>query len=388
MRSLLAGILASLLFFALAGAAAAHEGATTGTGTLADPDLVALKQAVDEFRTQLAAIADACALTRDADAAAVTDCASRYAALRAEFKKLKQAALVLVRQQHEWAERSKHESDQLKKETEKLDSAKREEDSTRSRSLPDKIKWVDDRLLQDKADLEAAQQHATDVREAAAGLSGDKLEDANAVAAKWDERAAGYAAEIKRLTALRRQLVAALQNPKACTSNTSSCVKKEPTVCALHTSSCGSLRDRLEQQLKALDSTIAYKRQKIADLKELLAYKLAQANATTGEEHDRWLELASGVQREIAQWNGYLTDLLEQREDLVNKVNSTPAASLRDELTGQLKSLDDLAAYKRQKIAEAAAAGDQDAVAEWTAKLNDVLARRAELLARLNALPK
>src|ERR671934_2367754 len=97
MRSVLAGILASLLFLALAGAASANDGATTGTGTLQDPDLAALKQAVDEFRAQLADLAETCALSKAEGDASAKDCAARYAALRTEFKKVKQAALVLVR---------------------------------------------------------------------------------------------------------------------------------------------------------------------------------------------------------------------------------------------------------------------------------------------------
>jgi hypothetical protein len=113
MRPILAGILASLLFFALAGAASANDG---GTGNLQDPDLVALRQAVDEFRAKLATLADSCALSKDAaDTTAAKTCKEQYTALRVEFKQLKQAALVLVRNQHAWAERSKREADQLKK---------------------------------------------------------------------------------------------------------------------------------------------------------------------------------------------------------------------------------------------------------------------------------
>ena len=395
MRSVLAGILASLLFLALAGAASANDGATSGTGNLQDPDLAALKQAVDEFRTQLAALADTCALSREsADATAAKDCAAQYAALREEFKKLKQAALALVRQQHEWVKRSQQESERLKKEAEKVEAAKRDEESLKAKGLQDKIKWIDDRLLQDKADMEAARQHAKEVRDAASGLTGDKLEDANAIAAKWDEKAAQYAAEIERLTALRQQLVAALNAPKACASNTSTCAKKEPKACASHTSSCETTREKLTQQLKSLDETIAYKRSKIAELQDLLAYKLAQADATTGEEREHWLELAAGVREEIAQWTGYLNDLLRQREELVKKINSAPSdtkacaqtTSSCADLARQLKSIDELVAYKLSKIAEAKAAGDEDAVRYWANLINDLLAQRAEIVAKLNAL--
>ena len=391
MRSVLAGILASLLFFALAGAASANDGVTTNeTGNLQDPDLVALRQALDEFRTQVAALADACSLKKEGTAAGAQDCKAQYAALRAEFKQVRQAALVLVRNQHEWAKRAQQEAEQLKKESEKTDSAKHDEDGLKSKSLADKLKWIDDRLLQDKADLEAAQQHAKDARDAAAGLSGDKLAEANEVAAKWDEKAAQYAEDIKRLTTMRQQLVAASQAPKACASNTSSCSKDDKRACASNSgTSCTTTHDRLVQQLKSLDETINYKKQKLAELKNLLAYKLAQANVTTGDEQARWLELAQGVRGEIDQWTGYLNDLLKQREYLVQKLNSAPTtSSVREELTKELKSLDDLAAYKRQKIADADAANDQDAVSEWTAKLNDVLSQRAAVLAKLNALPQ
>jgi hypothetical protein len=395
MRSVLAGILASLLFFALAGAASANDDATTGT--LADPDLTALKQAVDEFRAELATLADVCALTKEtADAAAREDCAARYAALRAEFKKVKQAALVLVRNQREWAKRSKQEAEQLKKETEKVDAAKHDEDSMKSKTVAEKIKWVDDRLLQDKADMEAALQRAKDAREAAAGLTGERLEDAKAVAAKWDEKAAQYAEDIKRLTAMRQQLVAAQNSPKACASNTSACAKKAPKACvSTGTTSCGTAREKLAQQLKSLDETIAYKRGKLADLNELLAYKLAQADATTGEERQHWLDLAQGVREEIAQWTGYLNDLLKQREELVKKLNGTPVSDTKAcamtttscaDLARQLKSIDDLVAYKLQKVAEAKAAGDQEAVRYWTNLINDLLAQRAEIAAKLNAV--
>jgi hypothetical protein len=254
------------------------------------------------------------------------------------------------------------------------------------------LKWIDDRLLQDKVDMEAAKQHAQDARDAAAGLSGDKQEDALAAAEKWDEKAAQYADDIKRLTALRSQVVAS-QQPKAdkpktvCASNTTSCQPK--TACVSTTTSCQTSREKLTQQLKSLDDMIAYKKQKIADLQDLLAYKLAQAEATTGEERDHWLALAQGVREEIDQWTGYLNDLLKQREDLVRKINAAPTTSTaRDELTRQLKSLDDLIAYKLQKVTEAKDAGDEEAVRNWTNLLNDVLAQRAAVVAKLNALPK
>ena len=403
MRPILAGILASLMFFALAGAASANDG---GTGNLQDPDLIALKQAVDDFRTKLATLADSCALSKDAaDATVAKTCKEQYAALRAEFKTLKQAALVLVRNQHQWAERAKQEADQLKKETDKSETAKHDESALDSKTAADKLKWIDDRQLQDKVDLDAAKQHAQDARDVAAGLSGEKQDEALAVASKWDEKAAQYAEDIKRLTALRAQVVAS-QQPKAekpktaCASNTTSCQPKtvcasnttscQPkTVCASTTTSCQTSRDKLTQQLKSLDDTIAYKKAKLADLQDLLAYKLAQAEATTGEEHDRWLELAQGVREEIAQWTGYLSDLLKQREELVKKLNAAPTTSaVRDELNKQLKSLDDLIAYKLQKVAAAKDAGDEDAVRTWTNLLNDVLAQRAAVVAKLNALPK
>src|SRR5439155_7477063 len=195
------------------------------------------------------------------------------------------------------------------KETDKSETAKHDESALDSKTAADKLKWIDDRLLQDKVDLDAAKQHAQDARDVAAGLSGEKQDEALAVASKWDEKAAQYAEDIKRLTALRAQVVAS-QQPKAekpktaCASNTTSCQPK--TVCASTTTSCQTSRDKLTQQLKSLDDTILYKKAKLADLQDLLAYKLAQAEATTGEEHDRWLELAQGVREEIAQWTGYL----------------------------------------------------------------------------------
>ena len=403
MRPILAGILASVLFFALAGAASANDG---GTGNLQDPDLVALRQAVDDFRTKLATLADNCALSKEtAEATAAKACHEQYAALRAEFKQLRQAALVLVRNQHRWAERSKQEADQLKKEADKVDAAKRDEGTLDSKAAADKLKWIDDRLLQDKVDMAAAKQHAQDARDAAARLSGGRQEDALAVAAKWDERAAQYADDIARLTTLRAQVVASprpkVAKPKtACASNTTSCQPKtvcasnttacQPkTVCASTTTSCQTSRDKLTLQLKSLDDTIVYKKEKIADLRDLLAYKLAQAAATTGEERDRWLELAQGVREEIDQWTGYLNDLLKQREDLVKKINAAPSTSAaRDELNKQLKSLDDLIADKLQKVAEAKDAGDEEAVRTWTNLLNEVLAQRAAVVAKLDALPK
>ena len=390
MRSLLAGILASLLFFALAGAASANDGATNNeTGNLPDPDLAALRQAIDDFRTQLATLADACALAKTStEATAAKDCASQYAALRTEFKQVKQAALVLARNQREWAKRAKQAADELKKEADKVDAAKQEEDGLRAKGLQDKIKWIDDRLLQENADMEAAQQHAQDARDAAAGLTGEKQDEANAMAAKWDEKAAQYAADIKRLTALRQQLMAALNAPKGCTSNVGSTCGEKKACASNSGTSCTTLHDKLAAQLKSLDEKIAYKKQKLAELKNLLAYKLSQADVTSGDEREHWLDLAKEVQDEIDQWTGYLTELLKQRAELVQRLNATPATAVRDELQRQLASLDELAAYKRQKIADAIAANDQDAVAEWTAKLNDVLAQRAEVLAKLNALPK
>ena len=395
MRSVLACVLASLLFFALAGAASANDDATTGTGNLQDPDLSALKQAVDEFRTKLATVAETCALTREGgDAAAAKDCAAQYKALRAELKKVQQAALALVRNNREWAKRSKQETEQLKQETEKVDAAKHDEAAMRSKSLPERIKWIDERLLQDSAGADAARKHAQDARDTAAGLAGDRLADANEVGAKWDETAARYVAEIKRLTALRAQLVAAQNAPKACASHTSTCVK-EPKACASNTSSCATTREKLTQQLKSLDETIAYKRAKLADLNQLLAYKLAQADATTGEERDQWLELAQGVRDEITQWSNYLSDLLKQRAELSRRLDAVPSSDGKGcpattsscvDLAAQLKSVDELINYKMQKFSDAKTAGDEEAARYWMGLLNELFAERAEIVAKLNAL--
>ena len=397
MRSLLAGILASLLFLALAGAASAND---STTGTLQDPDLAALRQAVDDFRSQLVSLAESCALTKaDGDATAAKECAERYAALRAEFKKLREAALVLVRNQHEWAKRSQQAADELKEDSEQADAAKRDEATLAAKSAPDKLRWIDERMRQLKAAQERAQEKAQEARDAAAGLSGERQQDALAVAAKWDEKAARYADELKRFTALRAQ-VAASQEKKACSSTTSSCSSKDKKACASTTGSCAPSDKKacashesstcadLKAQLNALDEKIAYKRGKIEELKDLLAYKLAQADATTGDEREQWLALAQGVREEIDQWTGYLNDLLKQREELVRRIAATPSDSsaLKDKLTQQLRSIDDLVAYKLQKVAEAKAAGDDDAVRYWTNLINDLLAQRAEVAAKLNAL--
>src|SRR3989442_15879033 len=86
MRPILAGILASVLFFALAGAASAND---VGTGNLQDPDLVALRQAVDDFRTKLATLVDNCALSKKTVwASTTTSCQTSRDKLTLQLKSL------------------------------------------------------------------------------------------------------------------------------------------------------------------------------------------------------------------------------------------------------------------------------------------------------------
>jgi chromosome segregation ATPase len=156
------------------------------------------------------------------------------------------------------------------------------------------------------------------------------------------------------------------------------------------------MREKLQQQLKSLDETIAYKKSKLAELKDLLAYKLAQAAATTGDEQAQWLALADGVRAEIDQWTGYLNELLKQRAELVSKINALPATDQKAcasntttscaDLAQQLKAVDDAISYKLQKFSDAKAAGDEEAAQNWLNLIRELYAQRSAIVAKIAAL--
>src|SRR2546428_11402373 len=151
-------------------------------------------------------------------------------------------------------------------------------------------------MLQLEVDLDLVQQRAKDARAQGEQLTGDAREEALAIAEKWEHQAADYAHELKKAEAQRQSLLAAIANANK--------PKAEPRKTFVGDA------EKLAKQLKSLDDTIAYKRSKIAELKDLLAYKLAQADATTGDERAHWLELAKGVQGEIDPCTGDLDHLL------------------------------------------------------------------------------
>ena len=116
-------------------------------------------------------------------------------------------------------------------------------------------------------------------------------------------------------------------------------------------------RAKLEEQLKQVDATLAYKQGLLKQSLDAAAEYRAKAATLTGADRDRYLAKAAQADKDAAQWAGYVKDYTAQHESLVAqlaKLGTTPVATpkpddtatKRAKLEQALKDVNDKIAYK------------------------------------------
>jgi chromosome segregation ATPase len=317
MRSLLAIVLAAMLLLAVPAGALAEDGRD---GPLATPELAALKQAIEGFRAELAELREACGKLGRKNVEAgesAAECKARYAELRAYYKDLKAQALELAHAVREWNVRAKDEVEKFAKEVEKEEAQKREQSSLANKSLQEKLRWLEDHMLQDRIDMDLYQQRAKEARAEAERLADAAREEALAVAEKWDRKAADYASDLVKHEAERQRLVAAI----AAASKPKPVVAKEspkPAVKSVYP------LDKLVSKIRALDEYLTQLRT------DLVRARVA------GDEYK-----VAKLEKIVAQYEAERAELLRQ----------VPLA--KDKLRAEIRSLDEKIAYKRGEQAKA-----------------------------------
>jgi hypothetical protein len=316
--------------------------AEDGGAVMGDPDLQALKQAIEEFRVGLAGLRETCSKQADKSSDVAVnkeECRAQYAKLRETSKVVKKQALEVVRRLQQWTARAKEESAKLAKEDEKEEGQKREHASMDGKSLEEKLRWFDNRVLQERADIELFQQRAREMRQQAELLTGEKREEALRWAEKWERKAADHAEQMKNHAAERLAIVAGKNRP-------TDTVKKESTEeAAQHPTSV----EKIQAKLRALDERMAQYRAELARVR-------AEGN----------LEMVAKLEKTLVQLELERVELLRQ------------ASAAKDKLRQELSAVDETLAYKR---------GEQTK-SEELAKSMHAAAERATGLARDEFLAK
>jgi hypothetical protein len=151
-------------------------------------------------------------------------------------------------------------------------------------------------------------------------------------------------------------------------------------------------RAKLEEQLKQVDATLAYKQGLWKQSVDAANEYRAKAATLTGADRDRYLAKAAQADKDAAQWANYVKDYLAQHEALVAqlaKLGTTPVAAPKpdDAATKQAKleqaitELNDKIAYKwseSDRYANMAADLRTQAAAATTQELRDTLNRKAD----------
>lgn len=334
-------VLSMVLVASFPGVARAEDGGAS----VADPDLQALKLAVEEFRVGLAALRETCAKRGDKTADAVTkpeECRAQYAKLRETSKALKHEALKLAHRLHEWTARAKEEGAKLAKENEKEEGQKREHASVDGKSLEEKLRWFENRMLQDRVDVELFQQRAREIRQQAELLTGEKREEALRWAEKWELKAADHAEKLKKHAAERLAILAGKDTIK-------DMVKKESNEdAAQHPTSV----EKLQTKLRALDERMAQYRAELARVR------------------------AEGNPEMVAKLEATLVQLELERVELLRQ-----ASTAKDKLRQEVSAVDETLAFKRgEQTKSEALANSMRAAAERATGLarDEFLAKAAQ----------
>ena len=311
MRAILAAVLAALFLSVIPAVALGED----GRPPTEDPDLAALMQATREFRTELVSLREACTQlgrTTPADASgSAKDCKARYAELRQQYQALKEQAMELARRLHEWRGRAKDEADKFKMEAEKEELQRRDQSAVAGKSLPEKLRWLVNHMLQDRIDLELFQQRAREARAQAEQLGGDQREEALRIALQWEQKAADYGEGLKRHEAERQALLAAIARANQPSKDKQE--RSQPTTGV----------EKLLAKLRALDQHIQSDRA-----------ALERARAEGNE--DQIASLEQGLVRQE-----------KQRQELAGQISFA-----KDKLRDEIRGLDGRITYKRGEQAK------------------------------------
>lgn len=339
-------VLSMVLVASFPGGARAEDGGAA----VADPDLQALKLAVEEFRVGLAALRETCGKQADKSADAATkpeECRAQYAKLRETSKALKHEALKLAHRLHEWTARAKEEGAKLAKDHEKEEGQKREHASMDGKSLEEKLRWFENRMLQDRVDVELFQQRAREIRQQAELLTGEKREEALRWAEKWEQKAADHAEKLKSNEAERQAHLTSGKD--RLTDTVKDMVKKESRdEAAQHPTSV----EKVQAMLRALDERMAQYRAELARVR-------AEGN----------LEMVAKLEKTLVQLELERVELLRQ------------ASTAKDKLRQELSAVDETLAFKRgEQTKSEALANSMRAAAERATGLarDEFLAKAAK----------
>ncbi len=310
MRAVLTSLAGVIFLFGLGAGASAESG-----GGAADPELTALRVAIADFKNSLVGLREACAHARER--AVAEECRVRYAELRREYRVLKDEAMALARRASEWRARSRDEAARFANEQAKEDAQQQELAGLKGKSLQAQLRWVENHMLELRVDMDLFQQRAKEARAAAEHLSGQAHDEAVAIAERWERKAAAYADELKRGESQRQSLLAAVQSAKSAPKEAKQDAPKGAPG-----------YDKLAFKLKALE--------------EHLAQDRADLEAARG----------AGDTEKVALLEKGLVEHEAERAELLRQLASAKEYA-KDKLTSELKSLDDVIAYKRGEQAKA-----------------------------------
>jgi gas vesicle protein len=329
MRRVLVTVLAMSFLVGVPSAALAQDGQTTTTPVQKEEGVAELRKLVEEFRADLAALKNECLSpttgVADERKAWASDCHMQLKTLRKQFKELvratheriaeekkrvkeeqaaKERAALEAKKRQELEEKRRREQLALQEKQRKEALARQEalrKEQAKQLALQTTLKELDAKIAYKRAEMLKYQQCAREQRALAETLEGEAQLAALVKAEKCEALAAEYAEYVRKLEAQRAALLAGTT-----TSTTS------PTTL-----------EKLQLQLKELDSTIAYKRERLAAAQQCAREYRALAETLTGEAREYKLAKAAACEADAAYWAEYVQKLEAQRAELVAKIAMT-----------------------------------------------------------------
>ena len=305
------------------------------------PGLADLKQAIDEFRAALSDLRDACRAEREAVVADVTtagkhlpkvesDCKKGLKLLKAEFQRIRQAALDLeatyrvdVKQRRIEAEQVAKQKEEAAKQKLADEQRKQEELAKKATQTPkpvvvpvdqvakkkaqllEQLKQVDATIVYKQGLFKQSTDAANEYRAKAATLTGAVRDTYLAKAAQADKDAAQWANYVKEYTAQHEQLVADLAK-----LGTTAAPLQAPKP-----EDAAAKRAKLEQTLKDLNDKIAYKWSETERYANMAADFHAQAaGAATQELKDKFTAKAADADHQADDWATLARQYEDQRD--------------------------------------------------------------------------
>lgn len=320
-----------------------------------DPALVPLREALAEFKQELADLKLACGeLLRSRDREEFRDCKARYGELRERYAALRELALELAGQIREWWHRLTEETTKLRHDAEKEEAQRKDRESLGGKGLQEKLRWVENAMLETKVDLETYRGRAQELREQAGGLTAEQSERALELAALWEEKAERLATQLEGLTADRAQLLAAIAEANKPKAKPKPVAKKETPKQPTYSTSW----EKYSAKLKDLDAHMADDRRVMADYRKKAADALARASTLTGYVKEQALLEAAKYEHKAADYEKGLVQHERERQDLTKQL-----ANARAKIQSDLSAVDEKIAYKRSEQERSAKAAE-----EWRAK--------------------